>query len=1003
MKRQNIIIIVLTMLFSMVDISVSAHVIEAPNGDGKTIYYDWANDNQTELAVSFEGRLYETYSDRYSGDVVIPERVNYNGTTYPVTSIADHAMFNCPNLTSVTIPNSVTSIGAYAFYVCSGLTSIDIPNSVTSIGECALYGTGATSVTIGNSLASIGNNVFNSCSGTLTINSNIPDASSADNSPFRGSTFSEVIFGDEVTSIGSYAFNNYSSLTSLIIGNSVTSIGRYAFNRCSGLTTITLPNSLKSIGAYAFSGTGITSITLPCTMTTLEDRAFSGLDLTSVNVLVTDYAAFCSNVLLTQIKNKVKLPVVLVDLNGNEIKQFVVPEGVTTIGHNAFYNCTGLTSLTLATTVTEIGILPFGGCTNLPGVKIPATDLAALCNSRVFLLMNSEEKPIILVDGNGWEIRDLNIPSSVTSIGDYAFANCTRLRSVNIGNTVTSIGDFAFNGCTDLTTINVANAMTSIGQSVFMNTAWFDNQPDGVVYIGKVALLYKGIMPDNTSITLLEGTVGIASSAFNNASCLTSITIPNSVKSIGDNAFSFCSMLTSIDIPSSVTAIGNMVFNDCSSLTSIVIPNSVTSIGDGAFCGCNGLTSLTIPSSVTSIGVCAFQFCDHVRILTIGSGVRSIGTEAFSKLPDLTDVYCYAENVPVTDSYAFRDSNFGATLHVPTASEQAYSRTEPWTYFANIEGGVETKKCATPTIAFVNDKLSFTCETEGVQFVYSMSSDDIRTNDENDNALANRFRVSVYATKEGYTNSNVASLDITYNGKRGDVNGDGLITISDAVGIVDIILGGNGPEPETHEYVDLQLPSGTLWATCNIGADSPEEYGDYFAWGETVPYDENGKTSFDWSTYQWCSGSPTTLSKYNPSDSFGVVDNLTELEIADDAASANWGAAWSMPTKEQFDELINSSNSTVEWTQENNVYGCKITSNRNGKSIFLPAAGDRSYSMLGYAGSKGYYWSNTLGSDYPYDSYCLNFDSSGSRTDSGSRFEGRSIRPVRASTTSTNP
>lgn len=914
MKRQNITTIVLTVLFSMVGIIASAHDIAIANADGKTIYYVWANDNHTELAVSCEGSSYYSSQNEYSGNVVIPASVTNNGTTYLVTRIGDDAFRDCSDLTSVTIPSSVTSIGASAFFSCRGLTSVTISDGVTSI----------------------------------------------DNS---------------------------------------------AFGYCSSLTSVTIPNSVTSIGAYAFSGCScLTSVTIPGTLTSLGDGAFSGSsDLTSVNVLVTDYAAFCSNVLLTQIKNKVKLPVVLVDLNGNEIKQFVVPEGVTTIGHNAFYNCTGLTSLTLATTVTEIGILPFGGCTNLPGVKIPATDLAALCNSRVFLLMNSEEKPIILVDGNGWEIRDLNIPSSVTSIGDYAFANCTRLRSVNIGNTVTSIGDFAFNGCTDLTTINVANAMTSIGQSVFMNTAWFDNQPDGVVYIGKVALLYKGIMPDNTSITLLEGTVGIASSAFNNASCLTSITIPNSVKSIGDNAFSFCSMLTSIDIPSSVTAIGNMVFNDCSSLTSIVIPNSVTSIGDGAFCGCNGLTSLTIPSSVTSIGVCAFQFCDHVRILTIGSGVRSIGTEAFSKLPDLTDVYCYAENVPVTDSYAFRDSNFGATLHVPTASEQAYSRTEPWTYFANIEGGVETKKCATPTIAFVNDKLSFTCETEGVQFVYSMSSDDIRTNDENDNALANRFRVSVYATKEGYTNSDVASLDITYSGRRGDVNGDGLITISDAVGIVDIILGGNGPEPETHEYVDLQLPSGTLWATCNIGADSPEEYGDYFAWGETVPYDENGKTNFDWSTYQWCSGSPTTLSKYNPSDSFGVVDNLTKLEIADDAASANWGAAWCMPTKEQFDELINSSNTTVEWTQENNVFGCKIRSNRNDKSIFLPAAGDRSYSMLGYAGSKGYYWSNTLGSDYPYDSYCLNFDSSGSRTDSGSRFEGRSIRPVRASTTSTNP
>ncbi len=980
MKRQNIIIIVLTMLFSMVDISVSAHVIEAPNGDGKTIYYDWANDNQTELAVSFEGRYYESYSDRYSGDVVIPERVNYNGTTYPVTSIADHAMFNCPNLTSVTIPNSVTSIGAYAFYVCSGLTSIDIPNSVTSIGECALYGTGATSVTIGNSLASIGNNVFNSCSGTLTINSNIPDASSADNSPFRGSTFSEVIFGDEVTSIGSYAFNNYSSLTSLVIGNSLTSIGHYAFNRCSGLTTVTLPNSLKSIGAYAFSGTGITSITLPCTMTTLEDRAFSGLDLTSVNVLVTDYAAFCSNVLLTQIKNKVKLPVVLVDLNGNEIKQFVVPEGVTTIGHNAFYNCTGLTSLTLATTVTEIGILPFGGCTNLRGVKVVVNDLAAFCHNVIVGLMSRVEFPVLLVDGNGWEITSLNIPSSVTSIGENAFANCIDLESVTIGNTVTSIDNWAFYGCTALKTINVPSSVSSIGSGAFMSTAWLDNHPDGMVYAGKVALMYKGMMPDDTCITLPEGTTGIADGAFSGCFCLTSITFPNSVKSIGDWAF-----------------------ENCTSLTSFEIPSSVTSIGDGAFQSCSSLSSITIPSFVTSIGEYTFYDCSHVRTLFIGSGVSSIGNGAFSRLPDLADVYCYAEIVPAADSHAFDNSNYGATLHVPTASEQAYSRTEPWTYFANIEGGVETKKCATPTIAFVNDKLSFTCETEGVQFVYSMSSDDIRTNDENDNALANRFRVSVYATKEGYTNSEVASLDITYSGRRGDVNGDGLITISDAVGIVDIILGGNGPEPETHEYVDLQLPSGTLWATCNIGADSPEEYGDYFAWGETVPYDENGKTNFDWSTYQWCSGSPTTLSKYNPSDSFGVVDNLTELEIADDAASANWGAAWSMPTKEQFDELINSSNTTVEWTQENNVFGCKIRSNRNDKSIFLPAAGDRSYSMLGYAGSKGYYWSNTLGSDYPYDSYCLNFDSSGSRTDSGSRFEGRSIRPVRASTTSTNP
>ncbi len=913
MKRQNITTIVLTVLFSMVGIIASAHDIAIANADGKTIYYVWANDNHTELAVSCEGSSYYSSQNEYSGNVVIPASVTNNGTTYLVTRIGDDAFRDCSDLTSVTIPSSVTSIGASAFFSCRGLTSVTISDGVTSI----------------------------------------------DNS---------------------------------------------AFGYCSSLTSVTIPNSVTSIGAYAFSGCScLTSVTIPGTLTSLGDGAFSGSsDLTSVNVVVTDYAAFCSNRLLTQIKNKVKLPVVLLDADGREIKQFVVPEGVTTISSNAFFNCTGLTSFTLASTVTEIGLYPFYGCTNLRGVKVVVTDLAAFCHNNIVRLMYGADFPVLLIDRNGWEITSITIPSSVTSIGNHAFTNCIGLKSVIIGNTVTSIGDLAFFGCTALNTINIPSSLSSIGSGAFMGTAWFENQPDGVVYIGKVALTYKGTMPDDTSITLLEGTVGIAAGAFEGSFGLTSITIPNSVKSIGDGAF-YCSMLTSINIPSSLTAIGSSVFLNCSSLTSIEIPSSVTSIGENAFASCSALTSITIPNSVTSIGDFAFADCDQLRTLFIGSGVSSIGNYAFGGILELTDVYCYAENVPTTNSHAFEESNFGATLHVPTASAQAYSRTEPWTYFATVEAGVEIEKCATPTIAFVDDKLSFTCATEGVQYVYSMSSDDIRTNDDNDNALSTRFRVSVYATKEGHANSDVATIDITYSGQKGDVNGDGKITISDAVGIVDIILGGDGPAPETHEYVDLKLPSGTLWATCNIGADTPEDYGYYFAWGETVPYAENGKTNFDWSTYQWCSGSPTTLSKYNPSESFGIVDNLTVLEVADDAASANWGSAWRMPTEEQYDELINSSYTTVEWTQENNVYGCKITSNTNGKYIFLPAAGVRSYSMLGYAGSKGYYWSNTLGSDYPSDSYYLNFDSSGCRTDGSNRFEGRSVRPVRASTTSTNP
>lgn len=198
-------------------------------------------------------------------------------------------------------------------------------------------------------------------------------------------------------------------------------------------------------------------------------------------------------------------------------------------------------------------------------------------------------------------------------------------------------------------------------------------------------------------------------------------------------------------------------------------------------------------------------------------------------------------------------------------------------------------------------------------------------------------------------------------------------------------------------YVDLGLPSGTLWATCNIGANSPEEYGDYFAWGETEGYND-GKTYFDWRTYMWCNGSYDSLTKYNTSSSYGTVDNKTELDLEDDAAYVNWGPEWRMPSIEQFEELINSSYTTTTWTKQNGVYGRKITSKKNGNSIFLPAAGCRGSSSLYDDGSGGYCWSRTLNSVCPYDACTLILDSSFFRTSSFyNRYGGQSVRPVRSS------
>lgn len=195
----------------------------------------------------------------------------------------------------------------------------------------------------------------------------------------------------------------------------------------------------------------------------------------------------------------------------------------------------------------------------------------------------------------------------------------------------------------------------------------------------------------------------------------------------------------------------------------------------------------------------------------------------------------------------------------------------------------------------------------------------------------------------------------------------------------------NGTE-NGYAYVDLGLS--VKWATCNVGASQPEEYGDYFAWGETEP-----KEVYDWSTYKWCNGSPKTHTKYCTDSYFGTVDNKTTLEMSDDAAHANWGGSWRMPTKAERDELLEQC--TWTWTTQNGVNGYKVTSKKNGNSIFLPAAGFRTYSSsLQSAGSRGCYWSSMINSLNSL-AYVLDFNSDivSSGGDSGRSF-GNSVRPV---------
>ena len=312
-----------------------------------------------------------------------------------------------------------------------------------------------------------------------------------------------------------------------------------------------------------------------------------------------------------------------------------IPSSVTSIGNWAFSDCSALTSINIPSSVTSIGPSPFSGCSSLTAFTVDANNPNYCADG--CMLFNKEKTTLICASGSQ---KTYNIPSSVTSIGWYAFSDCRSLTSINIPSSVTSIGEYAFSGCSSLPSINIPYSVTSIGGRAFASCSSL------------------------TSINIPSSMTSIEWSTFEGCSSLTSINIPSSVTSIDLQAFMGCSSLTSINIPSSVTSIGQSAFNGCSSLTSINIPSSVTSIGEWAFKDCSSLTAFTvdannpnycadgcmlfnkekttlitavgsqktynIPSSVTSIGQSAFSDCSSLTSINIPSSVTSIGEYAFS-------------------------------------------------------------------------------------------------------------------------------------------------------------------------------------------------------------------------------------------------------------------------------------------------------------------------------------------------------------------------------------
>ena len=408
--------------------------------------------------------------------------------------------------------------------------------------------------------------------------------------------------------------------------------------------------------------------------------------------------------------------------NCSGLASVTIGNSVTSIGERAFYNCSGLTSVTIGNSVTSIGNYAFSGCTGLK--KVIVKDIAAWCAiSFSYYESNPLSSAQHLYSDENTEIKDLVIPNSVTSIGNRAFSGCSSLTSVTIPNSVTCIGDYAFYWCTGLTSVTIPNSVTTVGNYAFFGCTGL------------------------TSVTIPNSVTSIGVSAFDSCSSLISVTIPNSVTSIGESAFSGCSGLTSVTIGNSVTSIGSNAFSGCSSLTSVTIPNSVTSIGRYAFRNCSGLTSVTIPNSVTSIGRYALQGCNGL-------------TSVISKMENPCSIYsdCFDQDV-----------FYNTTLYVPKGTTDKYKSTDYWSRFVFIEEGEpgsstqpEAKKCATPSISYANKKLTFSCETEGVEFVSKISDVDIKDFYSSSIDLSATYGISVYATKSGYTNSDVATATLVW-------------------------------------------------------------------------------------------------------------------------------------------------------------------------------------------------------------------------------------------------
>ena len=581
----------LTALTSMVCFAASAYSCKI---DG--VCYNVQNSDLT-ASVTYSGYPYNNEytghyhsSDKLTGDLQIPATITYNEVEYTVTAIADYAFYDAEStigITSVTIPSTVTSIGRAAFFKTS-LSAVtvewDTPLSLSSnnstfpnLANITLYVPSGSKAAYESAdywkgfkeivempapspaIEFADANVKALCVANWDTNGDgeLSEAEAAAvtalGEVFAGigiKSFDELRYFTGITSINCGAFYGCRALTSVSLPSSVKRIENQAFYDCSGLTSIDIPSNLTTIGEESFSGAGLTSVIIPSSVTFIDKKAFIGCsDLCNIVLQkglerIGDAAFDCCVLTSVAIPSSVKSIGISAfgDYFGT-LESIVVEEG------NAKYdsrnNCnaiiesssntlvSGCMNTLIPSSVTTIGEAAFSGC-RFSAIDIPGS--VTTINDYAF---------------ENCGLSSVMIPSSVNRIGNCSFRNCKSLTSVEISEGVKSIGGDAFWGCTYLSSITMPLSVVSMGGCAFDETAWYKNQPSGLVYIGKIAYRYKGTISSfsaDRDIIIKDGTLGIAGSAFTACRELKSVYIPSSVESIGNMAFYLCDNLIKVTV-----------------------------------------------------------------------------------------------------------------------------------------------------------------------------------------------------------------------------------------------------------------------------------------------------------------------------------------------------------------------------------------------------------------------------------------------------------------------